>query len=332
MRANVERAASEAAPGATTVAAASSAAPFAWTGPGVLAAAAVVLTGAGAWLATRADSPAQGPPSSVGGSSSTAASMERSTEAGTELAARGGAGGWTSRSERTCVPRRSSSGTELGVKRSDPVMKGAAQVLLGAWREDGRIRPAPKGAVYPCHTANAARVLCRLGHARDRRLKRTFEHFFETQHDDGGWRCNTVKLGAGPATDASNPGVTLNVLDAFRFTPHANANADPRLDAAAKTLLSHWKTRNPLGPCSFAIGTLFGKLEYPSAATTCSPTSTSAPSTRGRGTPRPSARRSAPSRRSSRAARSSSRTRPASSPSSRSAAGDGLFVERSAPC
>jgi hypothetical protein len=136
--------------------------------------------------------------------------------------------------------------TELGVKRSDPLMKGAAGVLLAAWRDDGRIRPAPKGAVYPCHTANAARVLCRLGYARDERLERTFEHFFEAQHDDGGWRCNTTKLGTSAVTDASNPGVTLNVLDAFRFTPRANQ--DKRLDAAAKTLL---------------IGTLFGKVEFP---------------------------------------------------------------------
>ena len=151
--------------------------------------------------------------------------------------------------------------TELGVPRSDPVLKGAADVLLSAWQEDGRFRPAPKATTYPCHTANAARALCRLGRARDRRLKRTFEHLFQQQHDDGGWRCNTTKLGRSKVTDASNPGVTLNVLDAFRFTRHANA--DERLDRAVKTLLSHWKTRKPLGPCAFGIGTLFGQVEYP---------------------------------------------------------------------
>ncbi len=92
-------------------------------------------------------------------------------------------------------------------------------------------------------------------------MKHTFEHLFETQHADGGWRCNTVKLGRSPQTDASNPGVTLSVLDAFRFTNHLNA--DERLDEAVETLLAHWTTRRPLGPCSFGIGTLFGKLEYP---------------------------------------------------------------------
>ncbi len=151
--------------------------------------------------------------------------------------------------------------TELGTKRSDSLMKGAAGVLIETWREDGRFRPAPKAAMYPCHTANAARALCRLGYARDRRLKRSFEYLFEVQHDDGGWRCNTVKLGLSPETDASNPGVTLSALDAFRFTTHLNA--DRRLDRAVKSLLSHWKTRRPLGPCSFGIGTLFGKVEYP---------------------------------------------------------------------
>ena len=108
--------------------------------------------------------------------------------------------------------------TELGVDKSDPVLKGAARVVLEGWRDDGRISPVPKGTVYPCHTATAARVLARLGYANDRRLLRTFDHLLEIQHDDGGWRCNTVRLGRSPDTDASNPGVTLAVLDAFRFT------------------------------------------------------------------------------------------------------------------
>lgn len=150
---------------------------------------------------------------------------------------------------------------ELGMKRTEPVQQGAAKVILGMWQEDGRFRSAPKTAVYPCHTANAARVLCRLGYARNRRLKRTFEHLFETQHVDGGWRCNAVKLGRSAETDASNPGVTLSALDAFRFSGHRNT--DKRLDKAVKTLLAHWTTRRPLGPCNLGIGTLFGKLEYP---------------------------------------------------------------------
>jgi len=42
---------------------------------------------------------------------------------------------------------------ELGVPRGDPVMKGAAGVLLDAQHEDGRFRPAPKATIHPCHTA-----------------------------------------------------------------------------------------------------------------------------------------------------------------------------------
>jgi hypothetical protein len=151
--------------------------------------------------------------------------------------------------------------TELGMPRADPVLKGAADVLLAAWREDGRFRPAPKGATHPCHAANAARALCRLGYAKDRRLARTFAHLFEVQHDDGGWRCNTKKLGRSAETDSSNPGVTLAALDAFRFSPHLNK--DERLDAAVRSLLDHWDTRRPLGPCHFGIGTLFMQVEYP---------------------------------------------------------------------
>ena len=151
--------------------------------------------------------------------------------------------------------------SELGLKRSDPVMRGAAGQILGAWREDGRFGPAPKGAIYPCHTANAARALCRLGYARDRRLRRTFDHLLEIQHSDGGWRCNTVKPGRSPETDASNPGVTLAALDAFRFS--GKADQDGSFDKAVRFLLAHWTTRKPLGPCSFGIGTLFNKVEYP---------------------------------------------------------------------
>jgi hypothetical protein len=76
-----------------------------------------------------------------------------------------------------------------------------------------------------------------------------------------GWRCNVVKLGASAETDASNPGVTLAALDAFRFTPLANK--EKKLDRAVAFLLGHWKTRKPLGPCHFGIGSLFLQVEYP---------------------------------------------------------------------
>ncbi|MDP4240896.1 MAG: prenyltransferase [Bacteroidota bacterium] len=150
--------------------------------------------------------------------------------------------------------------TELGLT-STSIMENATELILSLWREDGRFQIAPKGAIYPCHTAGVARVLCRLGYTDDDRLKKTFNHLLEIQQNDGGWRCNTYKFGRGPETVFSNPGTTLAALDAFRFTHFLNK--DERLDKAVESLLSHWETRKPLGPCHYGIGTLFMKVEYP---------------------------------------------------------------------
>lgn len=150
---------------------------------------------------------------------------------------------------------------ELKVARTHEATRGALQLVLDAWRDDGRYRLAPSGTLYPCHTAAAARVLCRFGYAKDRRLQRTFSHFLETQHDDGGWRCNKFSYGRGPETRFSNPGVTLLALDVFRFTERVNR--DPCLDRAVESLLDHWVVRRPIGPCHFGIGMLFMQVEYP---------------------------------------------------------------------
>jgi len=141
------------------------------------------------------------------------------------------------------------------------IIENAAELMLSLWREDGRFQIAPKAAIYPCHTAGVARVLCHLGYVNDKRLEKTFDHLLKIQHDDGGWRCNTYKFGRGPETDFSNPGTTLTVLDAFRFTHFLNN--DERLDKAVESLLNHWETRKPLGPCHYGIGALFMKVEYP---------------------------------------------------------------------
>jgi len=150
---------------------------------------------------------------------------------------------------------------ELGVGRTHEAVRGAIQLILDAWRDDGRYRLAPSGALYPCSTAASARVLCRFGYAKDHRLQRTFAHLLDIQHNDGGWRCKKFPYGRGPETEFSNPGVTLVVLDAFRFTEHSNKN--PNLDKAVESLLDHWTVRRPLGPCHFGIGTLFMQVEYP---------------------------------------------------------------------
>ncbi len=150
---------------------------------------------------------------------------------------------------------------ELGYDSASPELKGAAELIFGNMKEDGRIRTFSSGSIYPCQTANAARTLCRLAYANDGRLEKTYRYFLESQHGDGGWRCNASKYGKGPETAASNPGPTLTVLDVFRYTRYLNA--DERLDRAVGFLLDHWVTRKPLGPCHYGIGSLFMKIEFP---------------------------------------------------------------------
>ncbi|NLI54466.1 MAG: prenyltransferase [Clostridiales bacterium] len=150
---------------------------------------------------------------------------------------------------------------ELGLNTIDPVLDGAASLIWNAQREDGRFRAAPGGSILPCQTIHAAKTLCYLGFAADARLERTFQHLLHSRHGDGGWRCNKFFFGHGPETESSNPGPTLTALDAFRFTPYANADA--RLDGAVEFLLGHWQTRAPLGPCHYGIGTLFHQVTFP---------------------------------------------------------------------
>lgn len=152
---------------------------------------------------------------------------------------------------------------ELGVEFDDPVLVAVKDLVWSAWREDGRFRLAPGGAIYPCQTAHAASTLAHLGCAGDPRLAVTFEHLLAGRFEDGGWRCNKFSYGHGPETGFSNPGPTLMALDAFRFTGLADAN--PALDRAVGFLLDHWVSRAPLGPCHYGIGTLFLQVGYPFA-------------------------------------------------------------------
>jgi len=150
---------------------------------------------------------------------------------------------------------------ELGLTASHEAVRGGLDLVFEAWRDDGRIRLAPKAPLYPCYTAEAARVLCRYGYADDDRLQRTADYFLAEAHETGGWRCNFTRFGKGPETKCANPGATLFVLDALRFTGHAEAGGV--VDDAVESLLAHWETRKPRGPCHYGIGTLFMQVEYP---------------------------------------------------------------------
>ena len=114
----------------------------------------------------------------------------------------------------------------------------------------------------PCITGQALAGLGRLGVAGDERAEAGYRWLLDGQWNDGGWRCATVKLGRSPETDASNPGATLFVLDALRFRDNTRSD-ERRLAGAVESLLRHWETRIPLGPCTFGIGSRFLKVEYP---------------------------------------------------------------------
>lgn len=149
---------------------------------------------------------------------------------------------------------------ELGFTPEDEEIEGLSNTIFQAWRPDGRFKFAPKSTIFPCHTITALRALCYTGHSEDERLQKTIEHLFDIQHNDGGWRCNKVGLGKGEFRDMSNPDVTLEALDAFRFTKHMD---DPRLKGAVESLLRHWDVKRPVGPCYFGIGSLFMQTEFP---------------------------------------------------------------------
>lgn len=150
---------------------------------------------------------------------------------------------------------------DLGMESTEPLLKECANVIFSAWREDGSFKLYPQGSIYPCHTANAANVLCHMGYALDERMQKTFQHLLDTQYTDGGWKCNKYSFGRGPETEYSNSLPTLNVLNAFRFSEYLNK--EPALDKAVNFLLEHWTIRKPIGPCHYGMGTLFMQVEYP---------------------------------------------------------------------
>lgn len=150
---------------------------------------------------------------------------------------------------------------ELGMEPTDPLMQKMAELFFGTWRDDGRFKLYPTGAIYPCQVISATDLLCRMGYVQDARIQATFRHLLETHYGDGGWRCNKFSFGRGPETEHSNPFPTLIALNAFRFSSYVND--EPILDKAVDFLLEHWMTRKPIGPCHYGMGTLFMQVEYP---------------------------------------------------------------------
>jgi hypothetical protein len=152
---------------------------------------------------------------------------------------------------------------DIGVHYTDyDVVRDAINFVFNLYDDKGRFKYAPKSAKLPCLTARIITAFARLGYIDDNRIQACYQYFFRTQQSDGGWRCPGVKIGKSKETDASNPGTTLYVLDAFRFL-RINASEEAQLDKAVQFLLQHWETRLPLGPCNFGIGSRFKSIEYP---------------------------------------------------------------------
>lgn len=152
---------------------------------------------------------------------------------------------------------------EIGYSINDNSRIGDAIDFLFSYQTtEGCFKYAPKSSKLPCLTARILAGLGRIGIKNDTRTEKGYKWLLETQWNDGGWRCSTVKLGKAPFTDASNPGTTLYVLDAFRFRDNS-VNDLARLNKGVEFILKHWEIRQPIGPCNFGIGSTFMKVEYP---------------------------------------------------------------------
>ena len=138
----------------------------------------------------------------------------------------------------------------------------AVDFIFSYQTPEGSFKYSPKSSKLPCLTARIIAGLGRLGLKNDMRIDKSYKWMLDNQWDDGGWRCKTVKLGKSPLTDASNPGTTLYVLDAFRFKDKSSDDID-KLNKGVDFLLQHWDVRQPIGPCNFGIGSTFMKVEYP---------------------------------------------------------------------
>ena len=152
---------------------------------------------------------------------------------------------------------------ELGASvRSHPQVAAAVEFVLDYQTPDGGLRYSPRGGKLPCLVGQGLAGIAKGGAADDPRAIAAMTWLISKRHDGGGWRCATVRWGKSTATDHSNPGATLFVLDALRYY---GLQAQVRGDAAAgvESLLHHWETRLPTGPCAFGIGARFLSIEYP---------------------------------------------------------------------
>ena len=152
---------------------------------------------------------------------------------------------------------------ELGARETKyPVVSEAIDFVFERQTADGSFKYSSTSSKLPCMTAHVLSALGRLKAILDIRTEKSYRQLLDTQWTDGGWRCTTVKFGKSPETDASNPGKTLYVLDAFRFRENNTKEID-QLNRGVEFLLKHWETRKPIGPCDFGMGSRFFQIEFP---------------------------------------------------------------------
>lgn len=152
---------------------------------------------------------------------------------------------------------------DLGVRHDEyDTIEKAIGLVFSYYDGRGQFRYAVKSPKLPCIAARFLAALGSLGYAEDERVAACYAHLLDAQEEDGGWRCATARRGKSASTDASNPGTTLYVLDAFRYRRNGPREME-KLGGGVRFLLGHWDTRLPLGPCRFGIGSTFMKTEYP---------------------------------------------------------------------
>jgi hypothetical protein len=153
--------------------------------------------------------------------------------------------------------------TDIDIKNTnnDIVNQGLEKFVKYYDAKSSLFKYSDKSAKLPCITAKMLSILQRVRYPFIE-TETVYEYFLNSQQSDGGWRCATVKIGKSPETDASNPGTTLYILDAFRYRKNSKSDL-LKLNRGVGFLLDHWVTRKPLGPCGFGIGTTFMKTEYP---------------------------------------------------------------------
>jgi hypothetical protein len=153
--------------------------------------------------------------------------------------------------------------SDLGLSISDyPSIAKAIDLVFSYQTNEGSFKYSATSSKLPCITARIVAAMARFGLATDERIEKSYRLLLNTQYLDGGWRCATVKQGKSPLTDASNPGTTLYVLDAFRYRNNEPVEID-KLNSGIDFLLQHWEVRQPIGPCQFGIGSRFLQIEYP---------------------------------------------------------------------